>query len=97
METSIVIEFYTLEGEMSKIVTHIKRKKGFIKEHTSQRKYEKKLEKALTKHCFTKTIYEDPTWAKNGYQEKYEDKLRLWYPMIHQFIKIYKDSIAWAT
>jgi hypothetical protein len=37
------------------------------------------------------------TWVKEGYQQKYEERIRKWFPEIKDFIKIYKDSTAWST
>jgi len=98
IETSIVVEFYSIKGEMCKIVTNIKRKKGFLyKYNETSDKYVKKLQKKINKKCFEKNIYENNTWTKNNYQEKYESKLRKWFPKIDKFIKIYKDSISWPV
>jgi hypothetical protein len=98
IETSIIIEYYSKKGEVCKIVTNTKRKRGFIdKIKYKSKKLIKKLDKKISKNCYTKNIYEDNKWIKDIYQEKYERKLKLWYPEIDKFIKIYKDSISWAV
>lgn len=98
IETSIVIEYYSKNGEKCKIITHTKRKRGFIdKNNYKTKKIIKKMEKKMSKNCYTKIIYEDNTWIRDRYQEKYERKLKLWYPNIVNFIRIYKDSISWPV
>lgn len=101
IETSLVIEFYSIKGEICKIVTNTKRKKGFLYKYNEKseksEKYVKKLEKKMGKKCYIKTIYENKTWSRDNYQEKYETKLRSWFPRIDTFIKIYKDSISWPV
>lgn len=98
VETALVIEFYSTKGEICKIVTNTKRKKGFLyKYNEKSEKYVKKLEKKMWKNCYTKTIYENKIWTRNNYQEKYETKLKTWFPRIDTFIKIYKDSISWPV
>jgi len=98
IETSIIIEYYSVKNEICKIVTNTKRKKGFIDKHYSNNnKYIKNLKKQIEKKCFTKTIYENKKWTRDNYQEKYESKLKKWFPKIATFIKIYKDSISWPV
>jgi hypothetical protein len=97
IETSIIIEYYSVKGERCKIVTNTKRKKGFVDKHYKNNKYVKKLTKQMEKKCFTKTIYDNKKWTKENYQEKYESKLRRWFPKIDTFIKIYKDSVSWPV
>ena len=98
IETSIVIEYYTNSGEVCKIITNTKRKKGFIdKNKYKTQKFIKKLEKKISKNCYIKHIYKDDKWIQDNYQEKYETKLKKWYPMIYKFISIYKDSISWPV
>ena len=97
-ETSLVIEYYNAKGEVGKIASHTKRKRGFIDKYVpSSDKFEKKLKKKVSKNSFIKMIYENTIWFKEGYQEKYETKLRRWFPQIKDFIKIYKASIAWPV
>ena len=96
IETSIIIEYYSIKGEICKIVTNTKVKKGFLNKHyRNNNKYIKNLKKQIEKKCFTKNIYENNKWTRENYQEKYESKLRRWFPRIDTFIKIYKDSISW--
>jgi hypothetical protein len=97
IETSIIIEYYTKNGEICKIITNTKRKKGFIDKHYKNNKYLKKLTKQMENKCYIKTIYENKKWTKENYQEKYESTLRRWFPKIDTFIKIYKDSISWPV
>lgn len=97
IETSIIIEYYSKNGEICKIVTNTKKKRGFIDKNYKTKKIIKKLEKKMSKNCYIKMIYEDNKWLKDRYEEKYETKLKRWYPVIDKFIKIYKDSISWPV
>ena len=98
IETAFVIEFYSVKGEIDKIVTNIRREKCCLnKYHDNFYKYIKKLKEKINKKCFIKTIYENDVWTKENYQSKYESKIRRWFPKIDKFIKIYKDSISWPV
>ena len=98
-ETSIVIDYISIKGEICKIVTNTKRTRGFIdkKYQYNTDKYKKKLENYLENNSYIKMIYENKIWLHETYQNKYETKLRKWFPHIKDFIKIYKDSIAWSV
>ena len=54
------------------------------------------MNKYTTKNTYKKMIYENNTWLQDTYQEKYETKLRKWFPHIKDFIQIYKASVAWG-
>jgi hypothetical protein len=96
VEQCLVIEFISLNGNFCKIITNKKREKGFIDKYVpGSDKYEKKLVKKIEKFSYVKMIYEKKTWTKDEYQKKYEERIRKWFPEIKDFIKIYKDSIAW--
>jgi hypothetical protein len=98
IETCIIIDYYNVKGEICKMVTHVKRKKGFLhKQYSNFDKYVKKIEEKIGNTCYTKTIYDHNKWYKDNYQEKYESKLKKWFPKIATFIKIYKDSISWPV
>ena len=75
---------------------NIKREKGYVDKYIKGcDKYERSLVKKIAKKSYIKIIYEKKIWVKDKYQEKYEEKIRRWFPEIKDFIKIYKDSIAW--
>jgi hypothetical protein len=98
IEKSLIIEYTSSNGKICKIARTTKREKGFIDKYVPGcNKYERRLKKKLAKNSYVKMIYEKKTWAKEGYQQKYEEKIRKWFPEIKDFIKIYKDSIAWPV
>ena len=96
IEKSLVIDYISLKGQVCKIAMTTKREKGFIEKYVpGTSKYEKRLAKKIEKKTYIKMIYEKKTWSKDKYQQKYEAKIRKWFPEIKDFIKIYKDSVAW--
>jgi hypothetical protein len=97
IEKSLIIDYISVKGQVCKIAMTTKREKGYIdKYEPGSYKYEKRLEKKMEKNSYVKMIYEKKIWVKEGYQQKYESKIRKWFPEIKNFIKIYKDSIAWS-
>jgi len=98
IEKSLIIDYISSKGQICKIAMTRKREKGFIDKYVpGSDKYEKKLLKKIAKKTYVKMIYEKKTWVKEGYQQKYEERIRKWFPEIKDFIKIYKDSTAWST
>ena len=98
IEKSLIIDYISLKGKICKISMITKREKGYIDKYVPGcNKYEKKLLKKIAKNSYVKTIYEKNIWVKEGYQQKYEEKIRKWFPEIKNFIKIYKDSNAWSV
>jgi len=95
-EQCLIIEYTSLNGHICKILTNKKRERGIINKYVlGSDKYEKKLVKKIAKFSYVKMIYEKKAWTKDEYQRKYEERIRKWFPEIRDFIKIYKDSIAW--
>ena len=96
IEKSLVIDYVSSKGQICKIAMTTKREKGFVDKYAPGcHKYERRLSKKMEKKTYVKIIYEKKTWCKEGYQKKYEERIRRWFPDIKDFIKIYKDSIAW--
>ena len=96
IEKSLIIEYISLNGQLCKVAMTTKREKGYVNKYEpGSNKYERRLAKKMAKKSYVRMIYEKKTWIKEGYQKKYEAKIRKWFPEIKDFIKIYKDSIAW--
>jgi len=97
IEKSLIVEYTSLKGYICKIIISKERKKGYINNCLQgSDKYIKKLDKKIAKFSYVKMIYEKKNWIKEKYIAKYEDKIKKWFPEIRDFIKIYKDSTAWA-
>lgn len=96
IEKQLIIEYFSLKGHTCKIITNPKREKGYINTKYEGNMFLEKLEKKINKKTYIKMIYKHKTWIKDKYQKKYGEKLKKRFPEIKDFIKIYKDSIAWA-
>ena len=99
-EKQLIIDYISQKGQICKIITNTTRGKGYINtkydSDEDEDEFLKKLEKKINKKTYIKMIYENKCWVKDKYQKKYQEKLKKKFPEIKDFIKIYKDSIAWA-
>lgn len=99
-EKQLIINYISQKGQICTIITNTIRGKGYINvddyDEDNDVEFLKRLEKKINKKTYIKIIYENKFWIKDKYQKKYEEKLRKKFPEIKEFIKIYRDSIAWA-
>lgn len=95
VESSLIIDYVSNNGSTGRIITNTTRARGYVKEEDDI--YLKTLKRRLKKNTGIKILYDDNTWLKEKYQNRYEKKLQKRFPEIIEYKKIYKDYIAWST
>jgi len=103
-EKSLVIKYISVKGRICEIETDKIRQRGYLSilyfdyetEEEKYKKYIQELEKTIKKYIYIKPIYENKSWLRPRYSNKYET-LKKRFPEIRDFIKIYRKSDAWIN
>lgn len=105
IQSELVIEFIdekecmcktkTNRGLTKVYVFNIPNKDSDDDEETQLQKYKKYIEKIIYKNTYKKVLYNNETWVKELYKNRYLQELKMICPRMVKLIKMYKDYIAW--
>ena len=104
-QSALVINYYNDKGELITITTNITMGKGYIVSiydedsdddlQTEEQKWREQINKVIKNNTYHKILFENDTWIKKAYENKYLPELKTKCPNLVTLIKIYKDYTAW--
>ena len=107
IQTELVIEFIESNGALSKTTTNRRVNRGYILHipdndsdddyETQEKKFNKELEKIMSKNTYQKMLYENDRWVKSSYEKRYLKDISILCPTMIKLIRVYKDISAFSS